>query len=205
VQLNEPQILVFAYRNFAFNRNISHFGSGRFTNNNPGSGTPSSFSIDEVLVPSATSVPYDIGDDTDHDNSAKYSYYMGKYDVTYLLWSTVVAWATDDARGANKYTYLGAGAMGRYYTAGYKSYTSGRETDPVTCLNWYDAIVWCNALTEYYNAHNPNKTSLVCVYKDGGSHIIRDSSLDGPIIDTCKSWNDFDHSATGFRLPTYDE
>jgi hypothetical protein len=102
--------------------------------------------------------------------------------VTYQLWSTIYTWATDNARGANKYTFANPGSRGGHIddTITYKVFTSGHGTDPVTTINWRDAIVWCNALTEYYNAQN--KTSLGCVYKDTGGNVIRDSTKADPVI-----------------------
>jgi hypothetical protein len=35
---------------------------------------------------------------------------------------------------------------------------------PVTTVNWRDSRVWCNALTEYYNAKHGADTDLDCVY-----------------------------------------
>jgi formylglycine-generating enzyme required for sulfatase activity len=72
------------------------------------------------------------------------------------------------------------------------------DQHPVTMVNWRDSIVWCNALTEYYNANNGSETDLVCVYTYSGA-IIRDSrdsnaiSCDNAVQST---------TAKGFRLPT---
>ena len=57
---------------------------------------------------------------------------------------------------------------------------SGRQGDnnsrgiqhPVTLVNWRDSMVWCNALTEWYNAQRG--TNYECVYTYS-SEIIRDS------------------------------
>ena len=123
---------------------------------------------------------------------------MAQTEVTYQLWSTVKTWAT-----TNGYTFSNQGTCGAYIAGsdsnGYsiiEHYTSGPETQPVTNISWRDAVVWCNALTEYYNAQNG--TSLDCVYTSGGTPI-RDSTNNTSVIDNL---TDDGHTATGFRLPT---
>ena len=120
---------------------------------------------------------------------------MGETEVTYQLWKEVYDWATDAARGTEKYTFANAGRQGGNWV---DSNPVGTNQHPVTTVNWRDTIVWCNALTEYYNANNDDsETDLVCVYTYNGS-IIRDSSdanataCDGAVQST---------TAKGFRLP----
>lgn len=154
------------------------------------------FSIAEVPVPAASfpTLMNDSGTAT-----VDRPYYMAKTEVTYELWSTVYTWATDAARGANQYYFQNAGVLG-------DGNDSDTATDkyPVTTVNWRDAMVWCNALTEYYNAQNG--TSLVCVYMYDDPHkdpvVVRDSrDANATACD-----NVFPSStAKGFRLPTSDE
>ena len=120
---------------------------------------------------------------------------MGETEVTYQLWKEVYDWATDAARGTEKYTFANAGRQGGNWV---DSNPVGTNQHPVTTVNWRDTIVWCNALTEYYNTNNDDsETDLVCVYTYNGS-IIRDSSdanataCDGAVQST---------TAKGFRLP----
>lgn len=47
------------------------------------------------------------------------------------------------------------------------------DQQPATAMNWRDAMVWCNALTEYYNA--ANGTSLACAFTHQGQ-VVRDST-----------------------------
>ncbi len=115
-------------------------------------------------------------------------FFIGKTEVTYELWKIVYDWAT--TRGANVYTFANAGIKGNDGAV-------GKSTQhPVTTINWRDAIVWCNALTEYYN--DKNGTALECVYTYS-SAVIRDSRdvnaavCEGAVAST---------SAKGFRLPT---
>jgi formylglycine-generating enzyme required for sulfatase activity len=117
------------------------------------------------------------------------AYQIGETEVTYELWSTVYAWATDPARGANVYIFANAGSKG---SSGY-----GDVTQPATYINWRDALVWTNALTEWYNASNG--TSYIVVYKNAGVPIR--NATDGT---TCEGVNP-DSAATGFRLPMMNE
>jgi sulfatase modifying factor 1 len=161
---------------------------------NPGDGTPpASFAIAESLVPGAASFP--VREDNSGNGTVNYPYYMAKYEVTWALWKEVYDWAQ-----SHGYT-LNPGKPG----GGLNGITevffdpTGHESDPVTYITWYDAIVWCNALTEYYNTKNG--TGLVCVYKDSAGNIIKNSK-DSTIITYVDSQTDFDRLASGFRLPT---
>lgn len=153
-----------------------------------GGGTtpPPSVSFDIRYVPSAASFP--TGTDNLGTGSVSNDYWMAETEVTYELWAAVYNWATDVARGANQYHFQNVGAMG--------DETGNTVQHPVTTINWRDAMVWCNALTEYYNAQNG--TSLTCVYTYS-SAIVRDSrdsnatACDGVIANV---------AAKGFRLPT---
>jgi len=139
--------------------------------------------------------PCNIDADDDYDEASDVvnvpaRFIMGETEVTYQLWKEVYDWATDTARGSGKYTFANAGAIG------YGSSTTNQH--PVTMINWRDTIVWCNALTEYYNANNGSETDLVCVYTYSGA-IIRDSrdsnatACDNAVQST---------TGKGFRLPT---
>ena len=93
---------------------------------------------------------------------------------------------------------------------------AGKEQHPVTTVNWRDAVVWCNALTEYYNANNDKAPDLDCVYYADESYTtpIKSSSpvsnpmvngqVDRPYIKAATSGNIImaNCTAKGFRLPT---
>jgi sulfatase modifying factor 1 len=176
----------------------SNNGNPSTTSNPPTTNPPTAFSIAESLVPGATGLSFPTGtNDSGVCTTVTYPYYMAQKEVTYQLWSTVKTWAT-----ANGYIFAHSGSCGGYidaitYTGG--TYTSGRETDPITEISWRDAVVWCNALTEYYNAQNG--TSLNCAYTSGGTPI-RDSKNSTATID---GLTDDGHTAKGFRLPTGNE
>jgi formylglycine-generating enzyme required for sulfatase activity len=110
--------------------------------------------------------------------------------VTYELWYTVHAWAT-----GNGYTFDNAGREGNDGTDGAEP--TGADQEPVTAVSWRDSIVWCNALTEWYNAKEG--TSYECVYTYSGS-IIRDSTNA-----TACDGADESTTAKGFRLLSSNE
>jgi len=116
---------------------------------------------------------------------------IGETEVTYALWNIVYTWATDTSRGSNRYYFQNVGRIG--------SGNSGSILQPVTYVSWRDAMVWCNALTEWYKAMTAD-TNFKCVYKYSGD-ILRDSrntnatACDNATMD----------SVIGFRLPLENE
>ncbi len=117
-------------------------------------------------------------------------YYLGKYQITYGLWQTVYNWATEEERGENRYYFQNPG-------------TGTGIFHPVTGISWRDAIVWCNALSDYYRESNEDYESYP-VYLDSDNYEpIRDSrDSNGEICDNAVcAWED----VYGFRLPTSEE
>jgi sulfatase modifying factor 1 len=125
---------------------------------------------------------------TDDSGIGKVSrpYLMAETEVTWELWNAVHSWAVSSGRGMDRYTFTNLGAAG--------SDGLGDNRQPVTMVSWRDAIVWCNALTEYYNALN--RTNLTCAYTYDGN-IIRDATEE----EYCDNVTAIP-SAKGFRLPT---
>jgi hypothetical protein len=114
------------------------------------------------------------------------NYWIAETEVTYEVWDTVYDWAL-----LNGYIFANLGSIGNS--------NSGSNQQPVTTINWRDAMAWCNALTEYCNAQNG--LSLDCVYKNGGN-IIRDSrDSNTTACDNVTA----DSAADRFRLPPADE
>ncbi len=142
-----------------------------------------------VYVPGGLTFP--TGVDDDDNATVDGAYWIADTEVTYELWEKVYTWATSGsgATGAGQYTFDNTGTRG--------DGTGDTDEHPVTEVNWRDSIVWCNALTEWYNAQEG--TSYECVYTYGGS-IIRDSTngtaCDGAVASA---------TADGFRLLTSDE
>jgi len=104
------------------------------------------------------------------------AFQIAKYPVTYRQWSEVKEWAE-----RNGYTFPNQGRQG-----------AGSRTDenhPVTYISWYDAVLFCNALSDKegrvpcYNT-NSSKTEI---YRSG------ENDLKNGMVD----WE-----ADGYRLPT---
>lgn len=134
------------------------------------------------------------------------AYQIAETEVTYKLWSEVHTWAE-----RNGYKFANAGHQGAD-SNGCSGSAVGTEQHPVTCINWRDAMVWMNALTEYYNAQNG--TSLQPVYySDGdGSYATphrdsRDETCSDSVDTAAGACDnpDVKADANGFRLPTMDE
>jgi formylglycine-generating enzyme required for sulfatase activity len=135
-------------------------------------------------------------------------YLIAETEVTYELWNAVKTWATVGDGGTvhtgeASYTFANVGTKG----------DNGARTiqDPVTTINWRDAMVWTNALTEYFNAQNATSYAVVYTSDAGYTTPIR-SSADGAFGASVNypSPGSFDDpyinaNAKGFRLPTSDE
>jgi len=159
-------------------------GAGKITDYTAGSVT-----FRMVYVPGG--ITFSTGTDDSGSATVTNAYLIGETEVTYILWSAVYTWATHTDRGANIYYFANAGTMG--------DGTGDTGQHPVTTINWRDAMVWMNALTEYYNAQNG--TSLTCVYKDSGTPVRDSQDTNATQCDSVTP----DASATGFRLLTSDE
>ena len=175
--------------------------------------TDGTVSFNMVYVPGGLTTPTGVTDAT--SATVADAYEITETEVTFELWSAVYIWATGDANMdgtitggevAGAYNFSNIGTMG----------DNGARTNqhPVTTINWRDAMVWANALTEYLN--NKNGTSLTPVYySDGDSSyatVHRDSRDSGACAAAATSVTagqcdnpDLKADATGFRLPTADE
>ena len=164
---------------------------------NSGGGRYTGVAFTMVPVPTVTNFPIGTDDNTDNPGSVTNPYYIAQTEVTYELWKAVYDWATDPAR-ANRYYFQNAGVEGSMGTVGADPTTANNQ-HPVTNVSWRDAMVWCNALTEYYAAKGG--TSLACVYTYNGA-TVRDSRDSN--VTACDSVA-ANIAANGFRLPTGNE
>ncbi|MEA1877654.1 MAG: SUMF1/EgtB/PvdO family nonheme iron enzyme [Bacteroidota bacterium] len=110
--------------------------------------------------------------------------WMGEHEVTYSLWEEVYDWAQE-----NGYNIFSSGQAG--------SQSDFSDDHPVTRICWCDALVWSNALTEYYNQNNGQKPDYSFAYTYKGDPI-RNSDINNEEFDNL----DYDLLATGFRIPT---
>ncbi len=170
--------------------------------------TAEGVSFQVIYVPGGITFPIGIND-SGTDTVAK-AYWIGETEVTYELWQKVYSWATNVDRGANIYSFARPGYQGSGGVALHET----TDQDPVTSVNWRHAMVWCNALTEWYNANNGFARDLTCVYyTDSGYTIpIRTATISGAITwdagNTYSGTEDepfVNSNASGFRLPMSNE
>ena len=110
------------------------------------------------------------------------SFKISRFETTYSLWYKVRTWAEN-----NGYVFSHPGQEGSQGGRG-KTPTKTGCNEPVTNINWYDAVVWCNAYSEF-SGKNP------CYSYKGD--VIRDAT-DTAICDLSKcDWNQ-----NGYRLPS---
>ncbi len=123
--------------------------------------------------------------------------FVGETEVTYELWYTVCTWATagtGGSTGEGEYSFANTGREG---SLGIDNAVPSADCDePATNISYRDAIVWCNALTEWYNAATGSTDE--CVYRYGGN-VLRDSNSE-----TCDD-AEAASAATGFRLLSVSE
>jgi len=131
---------------------------------------------------------------------------IAETEVSYRLWKAVYDWATTDAGGGVRadggplYTIVNPGRQGGDANACCTGV--GTDQHPVSNINWRDAIVWANALTEYLAAQSGQ--TLQCVYTSdaafttplrvstNGAINTTAGAIDNPYVNT---------TANGFRLP----
>ena len=174
-----------------------------------------SFTSDDNKISEDSNLPGGPG----HEQvTVAHAYWIAETEVTYELWSVIYKWATgdtnmdgtiDNGETAGTYTFAKTGVKGDDGAA-------GKEQHPVTTVNWRDAVVWCNALTEYYNANNDKAPDLDCVYYADESYTtpikssipapgpVVSGHVDKPYIRAATSGNTIMENCTakGFRLPT---
>ena len=116
-------------------------------------------------------------------------YMIGKMEVTYELWYSVFKWNTDNGKG---YVFVNQGREGSHGTDGAAPTAAGKK-EPVTCVSWYDCIVWCNAYTE------KEKGIGECIYRKKDNHtvVLKDATA---TADCDAAYADM--SKKGYRLPT---
>ena len=124
------------------------------------------------------------------------AYWIGETHVTYELWYVVKSWGT-----ANGYTFGNSGREGNDGVIGAAPTTAKQE--PVTAINWRDAMIWMNALTEWYNA--VKGTQYTCAYYTDAAYTtpIRTSTTSATITYTTNGSQDAPYvkaDANGFRM-----
>ncbi len=130
---------------------------------------------------------YTIGENTQSYTATRFvsPFRMNAYETTYNLWYICRIYAEQ-----NGYTFANPGQEGSGGKRGAAPTALGCYK-PVTMINWHDAAVWCNALSEM-SGKKP------CYTLNG--KVLRDSS-DTASLDKCVC----DWAADGYRLPTETE
>jgi uncharacterized repeat protein (TIGR02543 family) len=113
---------------------------------------------------------------------------IAKYETTYELWHEVKTWAT-----SNGYTFANPGREG--YDGIDGANPASAKTEPVTNINWRDAVVWCNAYSEM-SGKEP-----VYYADDGYTTVLRISTNDSE-TSTAADGAKMKTAANGYRLPT---
>jgi sulfatase modifying factor 1 len=161
----------------------------------PRIGDSQTISVDGVVnkmmyVPGGT-FPTGINDLPGSEKTVSEGFWMGETEVTYELWKKVYDWATTSA--ANTYTFANPGRQGGDANTG--NGAVGNTQNPVTTINWRDAMVWCNAASEMLGGE---AAGYEPVYKNGSGVVIRNSTDDNS--SECDNVTP-SSTATGFRLP----
>ena len=123
-------------------------------------------------------------------------YYMSETELFSQLMVVVLAWAGGGScipeTGENCYTFR-AGRQGSIEAGNANS----SPQHPTTLISWHDAVVFANAITEFYNARNESAPDLEPAYVIG-TDIIRTAPFTASDLAEVPG-------ATGFRLPTRSE
>lgn len=169
--------------------------------------TVGTITFNMVYANNTDSITFPMGESDTSTGTIRVKFFMGETEVTYKLWNEVHDWAL-----SNSYTFAYDGREGQDGTDG----ADPTNNEPVTYINWRDMIVWCNALTEYYNSENG--TSCTCVYYTDPSYStpLRTATGSSTLSSTTPGSEDCPYiyaavngntdmsacTATGYRLPT---
>lgn len=138
----------------------------------------------------APALPFPTGVEDDGSSRVDREFWIGETPVTYALWYTVRVWAEEHG-----YTFLTRGKEGSMGTIG--APPTENKQHPVTTISWRDAVVWCNALTDFYNHLHGMELEPVYEYEGEVVRNARDSRSMNLVV--------AEDTRNGFRLPTSDE
>lgn len=166
-------------------------------------GEHKSFSADGLIfnmiyVPGNLTFP--MGIDDKETGTVDHAYWIAETELNYELWYKVRYWA--EKHGYN-FAYKGKeGSSGKP-----GAFPTEAKNSPVTGITWRDAVIWSNALTEWYNA--VNRTKYICVYYEDSNFkkIIKNVDRNKKIyLNNGTQDNPYQkNDADGFRLLTSKE
>jgi formylglycine-generating enzyme required for sulfatase activity len=161
-----------------------------------------SFKMIQATGDSVTNITFPMSISDDNIGVISAPFLMSETDVTYQLWCIVYNWGI-----TNGYSFANTGQNGTDGNNSNKEFSTAISMQyPVTSISWRDEIVWCNALTEYYNENNGSEPDLAVVYcSDSGYTTPIRTSTSSSIVDTTPGKQDAPYvnpAAKGFRLPT---
>jgi hypothetical protein len=84
-------------------------------------------------------------------NPVPVKFMIAEIEVHHQLYSDVLNWANE----SGNYTIFK-----QCFNGGYIDFPPLSIDNPVTNIYWSDAVVWCNALTEYINSSNGFRTDM---------------------------------------------
>lgn len=127
-------------------------------------------------------------------------FYMSTKEISYDLWQKVWNWAVSNQYcvdlGTPGYVFHKDGDMGNMDANFAKHYPG----EPATDMSWYDAVLWCNALSELEGL-------TPCYYTDANKTSVLRSVRNR--LDSTKTFEKYDvyvnYTANGYRLPTLEE
>jgi formylglycine-generating enzyme required for sulfatase activity len=172
-------------------------------------GSKVSFTAEEVsfnmaYVPGGLTFP--TGTSDNGTASVTNAYFVAETELTYELWYKVKTWA--DAHG---YVFLNDGAEGKSGIRG--AAPTAAKNQPVVWISWRDAMIFSNALTEWYN--DIKGTTYSCAYYTDAQHttpirvVTEEWSINGPFVFCtelgCQDNPYVKEDATGFRMLTSNE
>lgn len=146
-----------------------------------------------------------------HDASDIRPFALATTELSYLLWYRVRLWA--EAELGYEFVHPGAeGSEGKAAAAPrLRRADDSGYSEPVSRISWGDALVWSNALTEYYNHLAQQNKELQGPPKDflpgslQGSLPVVYRALDGDILRSASAANRGEYLRSrpsgGFRLP----
>ena len=157
----------------------------------PGDSVTYSTSLDFNMNYVPGGVTFNFGELSTSEYTVDSAFLIADTEVTYELWCAVCVWAEHFATEAYQFNYDGKeGSHGSIGAA--PTYGSGL---PVTYINWSNAVVWCNALTEYHN--NYTGSNIECAYLNSSGEILRNAGNSQYSVES--------PTAKGFRLPSNEE